>query len=167
MRCSAAPGRAAAANASFSTGFAASEPSAQARLMRVSSWNTTRPAPMLRCPTSELPICPSGRPTASPDASRRVHGRSANILSRFGVSASEMALPEPGRAKPNPSIIMRHAGKARSSTEAAWDPSIAFTSFTPLRMKGGTTDTLRRAGRTRRHPNLRPQRAPRRYPTSP
>ena len=81
------PGRAAAANASFSTGFAASEPSAQARLMRVSSWNTTRPAPMLRCPTSELPICPAGRPTASPDASSLVHGRVANTSSRHGVRA--------------------------------------------------------------------------------
>ena len=28
----------------------------------------TRPAPIVRWPTSELPICPSGRPTARPQA---------------------------------------------------------------------------------------------------
>src|SRR5438034_840678 len=30
--------------------------------MRGKSCMTTRPAPMLRCPTSELPICPGGHP---------------------------------------------------------------------------------------------------------
>ena len=102
MRCSAAPGSRAAANASFSTGFAASEPSAQARLMRVSSWNTTRPAPMLRWPTSEFPICPSGRPTglarrleARPGALReqRVEIRRARL--RDGVAGTGLGQAEP------------------------------------------------------------------------
>lgn len=31
-----------------------------------------RPAPILRCPTSELPIYPAGSPTARPEASMRV-----------------------------------------------------------------------------------------------
>ena len=30
-----------------------------------------RPDPIVRCPTSELPIWPGGRPTASPDAFER------------------------------------------------------------------------------------------------
>ena len=36
--------------------------------MRVRSWRTTAPAPRFRWPTSELPICPSGSPTARPHA---------------------------------------------------------------------------------------------------
>ena len=42
---------------------------ATASSTRTRSWRTTAPAPRLRCPTSELPICPSGSPTARPDAS--------------------------------------------------------------------------------------------------
>ena len=42
-------------------------PDAIASLIRGRSCITTRPAPMLKCPTSELPICPSGRPTSRPD----------------------------------------------------------------------------------------------------
>jgi hypothetical protein len=30
------------------------------------SWSTIRPAPMFWCPTSLLPIVPSGRPTSNP-----------------------------------------------------------------------------------------------------
>lgn len=36
------------------------------------SWKTTRPAPMLRWPTSELPMRPSGKPTAVDEASSLV-----------------------------------------------------------------------------------------------
>ena len=146
MRCSAAPGSRAAANASPSTGFAASEPSAQARLMRVSSWYTTRPAPMLRCPTSELPIWPSGRPTASPEASSRVCGHVANRRSRFGVLAREMALPGPGSARPYPSMMTRQAGSA-SPPSVAWDSSTALTSCSPLGMTGGAACSAPRLDR--------------------
>ena len=40
-------------------------PCSRASEIRVMSWRITRPAPMVMCPTSELPICPAGRPTAS------------------------------------------------------------------------------------------------------
>ena len=53
---------------------ARSVPSATASLTRTRSWATIRPAPMLRCPTSELPIWPSGSPTARPDAISDVCG---------------------------------------------------------------------------------------------
>ncbi len=42
--------------------------------MRTSSWSMIRPAPMVRCPTSLLPIWPSGRPTAGPQAVSVVQG---------------------------------------------------------------------------------------------
>ena len=119
MRCSAAPGFLAVSKAATISGFTAIDPSRQARLMRVSSWNTTRPAPMFKCPTSELPICPSGRPTASPEAARRVVGASANRRSSTGVAASEMALPGPGSARPKPSMMMRQAGRRSSSRAGA------------------------------------------------
>ena len=37
------------------------------RSMRVTSMWMTRPAPMFRCPTSLLPIWPSGKPTNGPE----------------------------------------------------------------------------------------------------
>ena len=49
-------------------------PSATARLTRTRSWSRTRPEPIVRCPTSEFPIWPGGRPTASPDATSVVCG---------------------------------------------------------------------------------------------
>ena len=48
---------------------------------------------MLRCPTSELPICPSGSPTASPAHSIGAQGLVANSASSTGVSAKATALP--------------------------------------------------------------------------
>src|SRR2546430_1808024 len=51
-----------------------------------------RPAPMLVCPTSELPICPSGRPTASPEVCSSVKGYPSDSLSSPGVPARRMAL---------------------------------------------------------------------------
>ena len=43
-------------------------------LTRIRSWYSRRPEPIVRCPTSELPIWPAGRPTASPEASSLVCG---------------------------------------------------------------------------------------------
>jgi len=51
------------------TGFSKKTPSLIALVIRVRSWYTTRPAPMLVCPTSEFPICPSGSPTDIPEPS--------------------------------------------------------------------------------------------------
>src|SRR5881296_2753806 len=78
--------------------------------MRTMSWGTTRPAPRFRCPTSLLPICPSGRPTASPDASSNVRGALAQRRCQVGVSPSSTAFPSrPGR-NPQPSSTMRTTG---------------------------------------------------------
>src|SRR5437773_1125529 len=78
--------------------------------MRTMSWGTTRPAPRFRCPTSLLPICPSGRPTARPDASSSVRDARSHSLCHTGVRPSSMALPaRPGR-KPHPSSTTRTTG---------------------------------------------------------
>src|SRR6266511_3331998 len=62
-----------------------------------------RPEPIVKWPTSELPICPGGRPTAAPEASSVVCGYSAQSRSKTGVSASSTAFPGPGGASPQPS----------------------------------------------------------------
>ena len=63
----------------------AKEPSAIAASMRGRSWSTGRPAPRLRWPTSLLPIWPTGRPTASPDASSRQCGHVASSARQRGI----------------------------------------------------------------------------------
>ena len=55
--------------------------------MRVRSWRTTAPAPRLRCPTSELPICPSGSPTARA-ARRQLRVRVARPRARRSTGVS-------------------------------------------------------------------------------
>src|SRR5438874_1256506 len=78
--------------------------------MRTMSCGTTRPAPRFRCPTSLLPICPAGSPTASPDALRSVRGAFAQRRCHVGVRPSSMAFPSrPGR-KPQPSSTIRTTG---------------------------------------------------------
>src|ERR1051325_408827 len=62
---------------------------------------------MFRCPTSEFPICPSGRPTARPEASSVVHGQSRKRASKRGFSAAAMALYSVSRRQPKPSRTMR------------------------------------------------------------
>ena len=57
-----------------SAGFSKNAPSSIARFTRIRSWSTTRPEPIVRWPTSEFPIWPAGRPTASPEASSVVCG---------------------------------------------------------------------------------------------
>ena len=67
--------------------------------MRTRSCATTRPAPRLRWPTSELPICPSGSPTARPAALSVVCGQRAQSASKTGVRASSHGVARPrGRA---------------------------------------------------------------------
>src|SRR2546425_7625467 len=78
--------------------------------MRTMSCGTTRPAPRFRCPTSLLPICPSGRPTASADALSNVRGTFAQRRCQIGVRPSSTALrSRPGR-KPQPSGTIRTTG---------------------------------------------------------
>src|SRR3989442_1795201 len=78
--------------------------------MRTRSCGTPRPAPRFRCPTSLLPICPSGSPTASPDASSSVRGARSHRRCHTGVAPSSMALPSrPGR-NPQPSRTIRTTG---------------------------------------------------------
>src|SRR5438874_645032 len=85
-------------------------PDSMACEMRTMSCGTTRPAPRFRCPTSLLPICPSGRPTASPDALSNVRGAFDQRRCRVGVRPSSTALPSrPGR-KPQPSSTIRTTG---------------------------------------------------------
>ena len=107
---------AAPSKAAFSAGFSKKEPSAIARLTRCRSWSSTRPEPIVRWPTSELPICPGGRPTASPEALIVVCGYSAQSRSKTGVSASSTAFPGPGGAQPQPSRMTRTTGWRRSGT---------------------------------------------------
>src|SRR4029077_2988648 len=93
----------AASNASFSKKL----PSAIASSIRARSCLTIAPAPRLRWPTSELPICPSGRPTSRPWAESWVWGNSSQRPSNTGVSANEIALPGPAGASPQPSRMTR------------------------------------------------------------
>ena len=65
---------------------------------------------MLRCPTSEFPICPSGRPTAIPLAFPFTKGYSFINLSITGVFACAIALPSVLSFKPYPSKINNTVG---------------------------------------------------------
>src|SRR5260370_1303111 len=104
------PPRLRPAHRSTSGGSRKNSPDAMAWEMRTMSWGTTRPAPRFRCPTSLLPICPSGSPTGSPEASSSVRGPRAHNRCQVGVSPSSMALPSrPGR-KPQPSSTIRTTG---------------------------------------------------------
>ena len=73
-------------------GCVARLPSSIAALIRGRSCSTTRPAPRFMWPTSELPICPSGRPTNAPDAFISPPGQRAARASTFGVFARATAL---------------------------------------------------------------------------
>ena len=68
--------------------FAASAPSATAVSMRGRSCITTRPAPRFMWPTSELPICPLGRPTESSLAS----------MCAWGSAPETVPVGRPGQA---------------------------------------------------------------------
>ena len=92
-----------------SAGLVAIDPSWIAWPMRGSSCITTRPAPMLRCPTSELPICPGGSPTSRPEVRRNACGPSISA-SNTGVSASCTALPAVSSRQPQPSKITSMTG---------------------------------------------------------
>src|SRR2546428_9724941 len=78
--------------------------------IRTMSCGTARPAPRFRCPTSLFPICPSGSPTARPEASSSVRAGRCHSLCHTGVLPSSIAFPSrPGR-KPQPSSTMSTTG---------------------------------------------------------
>ena len=100
--------------------LAAKLPSATALSMLGRSIHTTRPAPMLVCPTSELPICPSGSPTSGPCAASRACGQRQPIRSKFGVSASATAFASrAGLAPSRPECTERPAASLTSPPRAA------------------------------------------------
>ena len=102
-RCTFPPRSRARRNADTSASFSKKEPSWIERLILWKSWSSTRPEPIVRCPTSEFPIWPAGSPTASPEAAIRVCGYSDQRRSKTGVLARSTALPGPGGAHPQPS----------------------------------------------------------------
>src|SRR2546421_687304 len=109
-RCSVPPRRFTRVHSSTSGGDRKNSPDWMACEIRTMSCGTTRSAPRFRCPTSLLPICPSGRPTASPDALSSVRGAFAQRRCQVGVRPSSTALPSrPGR-KPQPSSTIRTTG---------------------------------------------------------
>src|SRR3989442_1624119 len=104
------PVRRSSPHSSTSAGMWKKAPESIACEMRTMSCGTTRPAPRFRCPTSLLPICPSGSPTASPDALSSVRGAFAHSRCHGGARATSIALPTwPGR-KPQPSSTIRTTG---------------------------------------------------------
>ena len=72
---------------------------------------TTRPAPILRCPTSEFPIWPSGKPTSSPEVFRKACGQDAQSASKLGVLAWRTALSAMSSRQPQPSRITSITGR--------------------------------------------------------
>ena len=96
--------------AARSASFLKKSPSWISLVILVSSWYTIRPAPIFIWPTSELPIWPSGRPTASPLALPFTKGYSAISLSMTGVFASYTAFASCLSFRPYPSRIIKTVG---------------------------------------------------------
>src|SRR6266480_3201554 len=110
MTCKVPPRRRVSFTSSTSSGIRKNSPDPMDCEIRTMSCGTTRPAPRFRWPTSLLPICPSGRPTASPDASSNVRVARSHRRCQTGVRPSSMALPSrPGR-NPQPSSTTRTTG---------------------------------------------------------
>src|SRR6266496_3420447 len=108
--CNVPPRRRVSSTRSTSAGIRKNSPDSMDCEIRTMSCGTTRPAPRFRWPTSLLPICPSGRPTASPDASSNVRVAPSHRRCHTGVRPSSMALPSrPGR-NPQPSSTTRTTG---------------------------------------------------------
>ena len=106
-------GRDARRQASSSAGRSSKLPSAIAASMRGRSWSTGRPAPRFRWPTSELPIWPAGRPTASSEARRVACGQSRSSPRQVGIGAAAIASAAGSSPIPNPSRTTRTIGRGR------------------------------------------------------
>ena len=98
-----------------SSGLPAKLPSPSALSIRGRSIQTTRPAPMLVCPTSELPICPTGSPTSGPCAASVACGQVAQIRSKFGVRPSATAFASRDGLRPQPSRMHSTTGRMLTS----------------------------------------------------
>src|SRR5690606_30026476 len=66
--------------------------------------------PRFMWPTSELPICPSGRPTSMPEPETKVRGAVLHSRSHTGVLAAMMALDSGDSLCPKPSRIINTTG---------------------------------------------------------
>src|SRR5262249_16238546 len=95
----------------LSAGALSMSPLAIAASMRGKSCITRRPAPMLRCPTSELPICPSGRPTSLPEVRTKACGQVAHRWPKLGVRAWRIALSATSLRQPQPSSTTSMTGR--------------------------------------------------------
>src|SRR5690606_17331476 len=62
-------------------------------------------------PTSLFPICPSGSPTANPDALSNVRGYRDQILFQLGALASVIAFPSRASRSPQPSSTTSTTGR--------------------------------------------------------
>src|SRR5258706_5120250 len=110
IRCSVPPDLRTVAHRSTSAAIRKNSPDAIDCEMRTVSCATTRPAPRFKWPTSLLPICPSGRPTGSPDASSSVRGARSQSRCHVGVRPSSTALPSRAARKPQPSSTIKTTG---------------------------------------------------------
>src|SRR5579875_217754 len=101
----------------------------------------TRPAPIVRCPTSELPITPGSRPTAAPDASIAVWAQVALSRSITGVRAIRIALASGASRKPHPSKMINAAIGGllimRLSQPEIWNPAGVFRRLEFTRLTRG------------------------------
>ena len=79
--------------------------------MRGRVCSTTRPAPMFRCPTSELPICPSGRPTSAPLAASSARAVWPKGDQKQGYGPGQGHCVPPLSRWPQPSRMMRAVGR--------------------------------------------------------
>src|SRR5690606_2690089 len=110
MTCTARPACTALSTAWQMASLVKKSPSAIDLVTRVKSWYTTRPAPRFMWPTSELPICPSGRPTSMPEPETRVRGAVVHRRSHTGVLAAMMAMDSGDSLCPKPSRIINTTG---------------------------------------------------------
>ena len=72
--------------------------------------------PRLRWPTSELPIWPGGRPTASSDARRIACGQRSSRERQTGIGAAAIASADGSRPIPKPSRTTRTIGRGRRAS---------------------------------------------------
>ena len=115
LRWSVPPPSTARRQAASRAGRSKNEPSAIAASMRGRSCRTGRPAPRLRCPTSELPIWPGGRPTSPSEAPSVEWGQRASSPRHVGMGAAAIASAAGSRPMPNPSRTTRTIGRGRPS----------------------------------------------------
>ncbi len=110
IRCATPPRALTLAAKSRIAGFFAKLPSSTARSMAPRSIATTRPAPMLVWPTSELPIWPVGRPTSGPKVVSVACGQVAQSRLKVGTSACAGAEVAGSGPMPQPSRMHRTTG---------------------------------------------------------